>query len=182
MLGVLEKYKNNIGEMQHHWLLWIGNHLGITHQILPHEVNRFSLLGCLPVFVEDASIRQLENARYVGIVEEVPDFDGRNDDIYPLWNLLISETDPNKKSELIRSYSSIMGATGTHRYIRGIENKDGKNCLSTHAYIKLPSASSTNRIVVKATIGASSNLLPTCIGPYRLKQGVSAGKIKVRYR
>jgi len=182
MLGVLEKYKNNIGEMQHHWLLWIGNYLGITHQILPHEVNRFSLLGCLPVFVEDASIRQLENARYVGIVEEVPDFDGRNDDIYPLWNLLISETDPNKKSELIRSYSSIMGATGTHRYIRGIENKDGKNCLSTHAYIKLPSASSTNRIVVKATIGASSNLLPTCIGPYRLKQGVSAGKIKVRYR
>lgn len=181
MLGVLEKYKNNIGEMQHHWLLWIGNHLGITHQILPHKVNRFSFQGSLPVFVEDASIRQLENARYVGIVEEVPDFDGKNDDIYPLWNLLISETDPIIKAELIRSYSSIMAtATGTHRQIDGIENKDGKNCLSTHAYIKLPSASSTNRIVVKATIDASSNLLPTCIGPYRLKQGASAGKIKVR--
>jgi len=180
MLGVLEKYKNNIGEMQHRWLLWIGNHLGITHQILPHKVTRFSFVGTLPVFVEDASIRQLENARYVGIVEEVPDFDGRNDDIYPLWNLLISETDPIKKSELIRSYTSIMGATCTHRQIGGIENKDGKNCLSTHSYIKLPSASSTNRIVVKATIDASSNLLPTCIGPYRLKQGVTVGKVKVR--
>ena len=180
MLGVLEKYKNNIGEMQHRWLLWIGNHLGITHQILPHKVTQFSFVGTLPVFVEDASIRQLENARYVGIVEEVPDFDGRNDDIYPLWNLLISETDPIKKSELIRSYTSIMGATCTHRQIGGIETKDGKNCLSTHSYIKLPSASSTNRIVVKATIDASSNLLPTCIGPYRLKQGVAVGKVKVR--
>lgn len=180
MLGVLEKYKNNIGEMQHRWLLWIGNHLGITHQILPHKVTRFSFVGTLPVFVEDASIRQLENARYVGIVEEVPDFDGRNDDLYPLWNLLISETDPIKKSELIRSYTFIMGATCTHRQIGGIENKDGKKCLSTHSYIKLPSASTTNRIVVKATIDASSNLLPTCIGPYRLKQGVTVGKVKVR--
>lgn len=179
MLGVLEKYKNNIGEMQHHWLILIGNYLGITDQILPHEVDRFSLVGSLPVFVEDASSSQLENPGSVG---EVPSVEGRNDDIYPLWNSLLSETDLTKRAELIRSNICRIEPMGVPRYTYGIVQRNGKKLLSSHAYIRLPLASSTSRLIVKTTNDASSNLLPTSIGPYRLRQGVSAGKHKVRFK
>lgn len=179
MLGVLEKYKNNIGEMQHHWLILIGNYLGITDQILPHEVDRFLLVGSLPVFVEDASSSQLENPGSVG---EVPSVEGRNDDIYPLWNSLLSETDPTKRAELIRSNICRIEPMGVPRYTYGIVQRNGKKLLSSHAYIRLPLASSTSRLIVKTTNDASSNLLPTSIGPYRLRQGVSAGKHKVRFK
>jgi E3 ubiquitin-protein ligase MARCH6 len=181
MLGVLEKYKNNIGEMQHHWLILMGNYLGITNQILPHEVDRFSLVGSLPVFVEDASSSQLENP-ISGSVGEVPSVEGRNDDIYPLWNGLLSETDLTKRAELIRSNICRMEAMGVPRYSYGIVQRNGKKLLSSHAYIRLPSASSTSRFIVKTTDDASSNLLPTCIGPYRFRQGVSAGKHRVRFK
>ena len=179
MLGVLEKYKNNIGEMQHHWLILIGNYLGITDQILPHEVDRFLLVGSLPVFVEDASSSQLENPGSVG---EVPSVEGRNDDIYPLWNSLLSETDLTKRAELIRSNICRIEPMGVPRYTYGIVQRNGKKLLSSHAYIRLPLASSTSRLIVKTTNDASSNLLPTSIGPYRLRQGVSAGKHKVRFK
>ena len=179
MLGVLEKYKNNIGEMQHLWLILIGNYLGIADQILPHEVDRFSLVGILPVFVEDASSSQLENPCSVG---EVPSVEGRNDDIYPLWNSLLSETDLTKRAELIRSNICRIEPMGGPRYTYGIVQRNGKKLLSSHAYIRLPPASSTSRLIVKTTNDASSNLLPTSIGPYRLRQGVSAGKHKVRFK
>ena len=168
MLGVLEKYKNGIGEMQHHWLLFMGRYLGMTDQILPLNVDKFSLLGTLPVFVEDASPSQLEK------LEEVPPFDGRNDDIYPLWNNMLSETDQTKREEWIRSNISRMDVPESPRYTNGISRRDGKKVLSEHAYMRLPSASSTSRLVVKTSDDASSNLLPTSIGPYRLKQGVTS--------
>lgn len=168
MLGVLEKYKNGIGEMQHHWLLFMGRYLGMTDQILPLNVEKFSLLGTLPVFVEDASPSQLEK------LEEVPPFDGRNDDIYPLWNNMLSETDQTKREEWIRSNISRMDVPESPRYTNGISRRDGKKVLSEHAYMRLPSASSTSRLVVKTSDDASSNLLPTSIGPYRLKQGVTS--------
>jgi E3 ubiquitin-protein ligase MARCH6 len=181
MLGVLEKYKNSIGEMQHHWLIFMGNYLGITDQILPHEVDRFSLVGSLPVFSKDASPNQLENI-FQGSVEEVPPIECSNDDIYPLWNSFLSETDPRKRAELIRSNICRMDAIEAPRYTHGIVQSNGKKLLSSHAYIRLPSASSTSRLAVKTTNDASSNLLPTSIGPYRLRQGVSAGKHRVRYK
>lgn len=181
MLGVLEKYKNNIGEMQHHWLILIGNYLGITDQILPHEVDRFLLVGSLPVFVKDASSSQLENP-ISGSVEKVPSGEGKNDDIYPLWNILLSETDQTKRAELIRCSICRMEAIDAPRYTYGIMQRNGKKLLSSHAYIRLPSASYTSRLIVKTANDASSNLLPTSIGPYRFRQGVSAGTHRVRFK
>lgn len=174
MLGVLEKYKNKIGGMQHHWLLLMGGYLGMTNQILPREVEQFSLVGTLPVFADDATPSQLDS------LEEVPSFEGRNDDIYPLWNNMLSETDHTKREEWIRSNISRMEmpVTSCLQHTSGIV-RDGKKVLSTHSYIRLPSASSTNRLVVKTSDDASSNLLPTSIGPYRLKQGVSTSTTNV---
>ncbi|KAL7540545.1 hypothetical protein ACHAXR_012580 [Thalassiosira sp. AJA248-18] len=172
MLGVLEKYKNNIGEMQHHWLVLMGNYLGMTDQILPREVGQFSLVGTLPVFTEDALAHQLENILLKSNNEEAASEGSRNDDIYPLWNNLLSETNSLKREETIRLSIPRMDKPEATQYKNGITTRNGKKLLSSHAYIKLPLASLTNKLVVK-TSDDSSNLLPTCIGPYRLKQGVS---------
>lgn len=178
MLGVLEKYKNNIGECQHHWLLMMSEFLGMTDQILPREVGQFSLLGTLPVFSEDASLGQLERLDSIRL-DELPSLEGRNDDVYPLWNYLLSESDQSKREDLIQASISKMDAPESPRHENGVIRRDGKKLLSSHAYIRLPSASSTSRLVVKTSDGASSNLLPTVIGPYRLKQGRSKRGVRI---
>lgn len=50
MLALLEKYKNSIGEMQHHWLKFMAQHTGLMNCLLPREVKCFCLLGSRPVF------------------------------------------------------------------------------------------------------------------------------------
>jgi E3 ubiquitin-protein ligase MARCH6 len=50
MLALLEKYKNSIGEMQHHWLKFMSQHTGMTNCLLPREVHCFYLVGSRPVF------------------------------------------------------------------------------------------------------------------------------------
>ena len=170
MLGVLEKYKNGIGEMQHHWLLLMGKYLKVTDQILPREVEQFSLVGTLPVFSEDSLPSQLEN------IEEVPFFEGQNDAINPIWNKMLSETDQSKREELIRANVFRMDTPDPSQSTKGITGTNGKIVLASHSYIRLPLASKSSRLVVKTSDDASSNLLPTIIGPYRLKQGVSRNK------
>ena len=49
MLALLEKYKNSIGEMQHHWLVFMSSRMGLTSFILPQNVEKFVLVGNLPV-------------------------------------------------------------------------------------------------------------------------------------
>ena len=178
MLGVLEKYKNNIGGMQHHWLLMLGNFLGMTDQILPREVKGFSLVGTLPVFTEDALQHQLKNiTKTTG--DEPPD-NVHNEDIFPLWNNLISEGDLSKKEAMIRSSIDVMDRRKhASCYLNGTARRDGKMLLSTHSFIRLPGDSSTSVSAVKTSDADASNLLPTCIGRYRLRQGVSRVKEKV---
>jgi RING-variant domain len=50
MLGLLEKYKNSIGEMQHYWLKLQCRWMNMTHCILPQRIEAFRLVGSRPVF------------------------------------------------------------------------------------------------------------------------------------
>jgi len=52
MLALLEKYKNSIGEMQHHWLKFTANQLGLADSLLPRKVQCFRLLGSRPIFLK----------------------------------------------------------------------------------------------------------------------------------
>jgi hypothetical protein len=172
MLGVLEKYKNKIGEMQHHWLLLMGNYLGMTDQILPCEVDMFSLVGALPVFAKDATPSQLDTS-FPDSIEEVPTGNHRRDDIFSLWNKVLLESDTTKREELIRSHIWMMVSPDVPLTVHGVVQKNGKKYLSSHSYIRLPPALPSSRLLEKTSKVNSSDLLPTCIGPYRLKQGVS---------
>jgi E3 ubiquitin-protein ligase MARCH6 len=50
MLGILEKNKNSIGELQHHWFKLLGRILGLTGVLLPRVVEEFRLVGSRPIF------------------------------------------------------------------------------------------------------------------------------------
>lgn len=50
MLGLLERYKNGLGEMQHHWLKLITGIMGIRDRVLPLGIDRFEYIGSRDVF------------------------------------------------------------------------------------------------------------------------------------
>ncbi|GKY93129.1 hypothetical protein MPSEU_000281100 [Mayamaea pseudoterrestris] len=56
MLGLLEKNKNIIGELQHHWLKFIGGILRMKECILPHVVPRFRFYGNRNIYFADSTI------------------------------------------------------------------------------------------------------------------------------
>ena len=55
MLALLERYKNTIGELQHHWLVFMCRQMGLTDYILPRSIEKFQLVGQKALFLsEDA--------------------------------------------------------------------------------------------------------------------------------
>lgn len=175
MLGFLEKYKNNIGEIQHHWLILMGKILKITDQILPREVDEFVLLGTFPVFAKDASINNFDTS---DDEKQAKVLDGLTDDMYPLWNDLLLEKDALRREDLIQSNICRLNPPRTSLNTRGELHRNGKLLLSSHTYIRFPSAFEPHKLFVKSS-ERESNLLPTAIGPYRLKQKKSRKKIYI---
>jgi E3 ubiquitin-protein ligase MARCH6 len=167
MLSVLEKYKNNIGGLQHHWLYFLGSLLGFTDQILPREVDKFVYVGNVPVFgTVDAQVDK-------GVFkdEESPKLkkDNPSDAVDPFWNNLISEPDMMKRESMIQLRLQETEQPVNPVFEEGQSRRDGKKILSSNAYIRFPTAFSDIKRVIKTPDDASC-LLPTCIGRYRLKQ------------
>jgi len=50
MLGLLEKYKNQIGSLQHQWLRFLCEGMGLTNHMLPRTVGRLEFAGTHKVF------------------------------------------------------------------------------------------------------------------------------------
>ena len=166
MLGFLEKYKNNIGEMQHKWLILMGNVLKMTDQLLPRDVEEHVLLGTLPVFVKDAAINNFETydeEMHAKVIDSICD------DIFPLWNDLLAEKDALKREDLIERNVDRINPPRAPANVKGEIHRNGKHLISSHTYIRFPSAIESPKLFVKSS-ETDSNLLPTAIGPYRLKQ------------
>ena len=56
MLGLLEKNKNVIGELQHHWFKFMGRQLGIVDSILPRDVRSFELRESIYVYIQNSEL------------------------------------------------------------------------------------------------------------------------------
>jgi E3 ubiquitin-protein ligase MARCH6 len=166
MLGVLEKYKNNIGWLQHHWLHFLGTVLGITDQILPREVVKFEHIGTLPVFTNADNILKSSFKD-----EESPKSKSSSPtyQVHPLWSDLLAESDARKRENILQSYLGQSEPQPKSTFEDGQVRRDGKMVLSANSHIRFPSPSSDIKRVVK-TLDDSCRLLPTCIGRYRLKQ------------
>jgi len=55
VLAFLEKYKNQIGNLQHQFLLFICEKMDITDHIVPRTVDKFIFVGSRPVYKESVS-------------------------------------------------------------------------------------------------------------------------------
>eukprot|EP00956_Cyclotella_meneghiniana_P032809 scaffold91580_cov70-Cyclotella_meneghiniana.AAC.7 len=154
MLSVLEKYKNNIGGLQHHWLRIFGGFLGFTNEILPREVDKFKHVGTLSVYRNEKS----------PTTERLTPSDTTD----PFWRELISEQDSLKRESLIRSRLAGINHKTSHEE-EGQVRRDGKKALSNKTYIKFPAPDSDKHRVIKTPHDGC--LLPACIGRYRFKQG-----------
>ncbi|EED93082.1 predicted protein [Thalassiosira pseudonana CCMP1335] len=163
MLSILEKYKNNIGALQHHWLRVMGSLLGMSDKVLPREVDQFELVGCIPVFAateDDADAKPSASTK-------------GSSNIDPFWTELLSTVDTTKREAIIRSKVSSMdrAAKPTIR-LDTVTRPDGKKDVSRYSFIRFPSTSSDSNRVSKSSDETNSHLLPACVGPYRLKQAV----------
>lgn len=168
MLSVLEKYKNNIGGLQHHWLHFLGTVLGFTDQILPREVDKFEHVGTLPVFENDVTF--MERSAFKD--EESPKLKRsvqRNNTVDAFWATLISEADSRKREAMMRSRLKDSQKPEKTAFEDGQVRRDGKRVLTTNTFIRFPSPPSDIKRVIM-TRDDTSCLLPTCIGRYRLKQ------------
>jgi E3 ubiquitin-protein ligase MARCH6 len=143
MLALLEKYKNSIGEMQHHWLVFMCTRLGLAHFILPHEVEKFELVGHIPVF-------------------------GKDLDVNPTLYALADETREDSSEDLIFQHLQKQCRVAPNRNETVGESRDsGERVLkASEAYISLPSQEST---AGNNSSGSGVTLLSTKKGRYRLK-------------
>jgi len=140
MLALLEKYKNTIGLMQHHWLKFMSSHMGLTQYMLPQEVDQFALVGHIPVSKVEGEI----NACLYDLA------DGKVD----CEEIIMTNMDPVKPT----------------RMVRGQTRTDGERVLLTsQTYISLP-APQLLRPQAGASLHDGVVLLPTRLGRFRLKR------------
>jgi E3 ubiquitin-protein ligase MARCH6 len=53
MLALLERYKNSIGGLQHSWMVFMCQKMGLTEYVLPHSVAKFELFGTKEIFLPE---------------------------------------------------------------------------------------------------------------------------------
>jgi E3 ubiquitin-protein ligase MARCH6 len=169
MLALLEKYKNRIGEMQHSWLLFLCNLMGLTEYVLPRSVEKFALVGSRPIFLEQITT---DNENCIIANETTGNglsscVDANNIMVDPFWYELAA-TKPSDIEEFLS------GKIGTNEevlvYEVGTARQNGhripRNCK---ARITLPPSSSRQEIPIPL-VGDADNVafLPTSIGPFRM--------------
>lgn len=144
MLGLLEKNKNIIGQMQHHWLKLIGGLLGMIDSMLPRRVNHFRFIGKRDVHI-DAT--QLD----------------------PFWQDLAKSKGKQQVFLLASNAHTFSSDSDAAKEVDGETKADGTRVLQSNCdYIRLPV-----RVPGRA-LRCRSMLLPTQISRYRLIRGKDA--------
>ena len=140
MLALLERHKNTIGGLQHRWMKFMCQKMGLTEYILPRRIKEFKLIGTKSVFLphdkeEDAEIDPF----FTSLATKEEDIDQ-----FILFNI-------NKSS--IESSSIVLGE----------ERLSGERvlCIGIRS-ISFPSKAAPENEKNKL-------LLPTKIGRYRLR-------------
>eukprot|EP00977_Amphora_coffeiformis_P013576 scaffold3586_cov164-Amphora_coffeaeformis.AAC.27 len=140
MLALLERNKNSIGELQHHWLKFLSKQLGITDAVLPRQVENFRLIGSRAVFMDDRAIDEF-------------------------WYKLSSEDDESAAEKFLDEHLDTFRTPPTECFNPGETKANGERVLRFGTgYIRLPKRlpGRVNR--------SRSVLLPTKFGHYRLRR------------
>jgi E3 ubiquitin-protein ligase MARCH6 len=148
MLALLEKYKNTIGELQHHWLVFMCRRMGLTDHILPQSIDKFKLIGTKEIFApKDGSAST------------------RVDQVDPFWYEL-AKKDSDLDDFILSNIEK--ASSGTPTFLEGESKPNGEKVLSKFVnYILLPQQATVDSNLGMSRTG-SQNLLATKIGRYRL--------------
>lgn len=149
MLALLEKYKNSIGQIQHHWLRIVSEHMGLTRYLLPQEIEKFALVGKLKVSKADGEINS--------ILYDIAKGEGDTDE-------LISSNMQKSKSAKIRETSTEVRTNGD------------RVLQISQSYISLPAVRLQSSESVTDVTNGGVVLLPTKLGRYRLKRQADSAK------
>lgn len=141
MLGLLERYKNGLGEMQHYWLKLMTGLLGLQDGILPRKVDSFQYVGSRPIFKDERTV------------------DG-------FWYDL-AKGDQDRENFIenhLHDFERIQSMS-QNEIVEGVTKDDGQRVLELGCdYIRLP------MILPGRTLRTRSVLLPTKFGKYRLSR------------
>ena len=181
MLAFLEKYKNRIGEMLHFWLLAICSVLNITDNLLPKAVKQFEFIGSYHVYTTEDSCKIESDKTTSGALLRHSSMENQSSKKYlvdSFWSELSSMTAISESTAdtFIESHIFQFNNTSADQYFETIENPnpnenhDGRRVLdASQTHIRLPTkkvSSSTS----KSFLLGDAMLLPTAIGPYRLRR------------
>jgi len=141
VLGLLEKNKNSIGELQYHWLKLTGRFLGISDVMLPRRVEKFRLVGTRPCFMKGTKI------------------------VLSFWLDLASEKVEKKREDALKDELNLFIPSEDNVFMDGVTKGNGERVLDARwNFIRLPVDGNyfyPNR--------HRSILLPAKIGRFRLK-------------
>jgi len=141
MLALLERHKNTIGGLQHYWLKFMCQKMGLTEYLLPQRIEAFELIGTKSVFMPQVDVEDLKVDPFFGeLALKEEDID----------QFVLSNIEKTKQS---------IGASSTN--VSGEQLLNGQRVLSfTISSISLP----------EEMLGENGTLhLPTKIGRYRLE-------------
>jgi len=163
MLGFLEKYKNRIGEMQHEWLVFMCDNLGLTQHLLPRSVEKFELVGSREVFCRAEAIggdhyyvlpdeTVAEATSNSSSEEEASTGNGQTtkpthpsthrfrevSQVDPFWYELVSKSKSDDVDAMILANIQRVDSTKPPVYHKGQKKRNGQRVLSSQSYIGLP--------------------------------------------
>jgi len=141
MLALLERHKNTIGGLQHCWMKFMCQRMGLTEHILPRGIQAFELVGTKSVFTSYDNFGDLT--------------------VDPFFSTLA--TKEKDVDRFILSNIDMVGADSAQmpRTILGEQRLNGERVLSQEvSFISLPENQSSESKVLH---------LPTKIGRYRLR-------------
>lgn len=147
MLALLEKYKNGLGGMQHHWLKFMTKNMGLSDRILPHQVKGFRFLGSRAVFQAGQKLDKF-------------------------WGLFVRVTDRTNAVVLLRTSLDTFSLSEPSIQCVGETKVDGERLLRCDAdYIRLPVRLPGNALRNRSV------LIPTSVGKYRLQSDTTNNAI-----
>lgn len=151
VLAVLEKYKNQIGNMQHYFILYICDKMDITDFIVPRAIEKFVLVGSRPLYEESAAINNVQNKGNDNIFfkEKVPKT-GKVVD--PFWRELSQKSNPS--DEYIVDNINLVNASFPPKFEAGVTKRGGQRCLASSPSVISINKYSEENIRLSSTTGA----------------------------
>lgn len=191
MLGFLEKYKNNIGGLQHWWLNTICKPLGLTNYLLPRKIQRFLYIGSKQIFLpKEQKPKNEAKGPVVGLSEKhINPFNEPETEknitadlkVDPFWYEVAAFD--GKFDDFVEKHITLVSSAEDPRYEQVQHRSNRRNTLSgSKEYIRLPVFDNEDEFHSDLTRNLSdrsdrqkSILISSTLGKYRLRRNKNKG-------